>query len=102
MVNSQTIFEYLGRSYIVLVDDSEQLVSKEADVADCFKNFFDSAVDKLNLKCDKDLLCDPINLTDPVDIAIKKFENHPSIVSIRENVSDRNFVFKEVDSEEIA
>ena len=42
------------------------------------------------------------NLSDPVEIAIKKFENHPSVQVIRENINlNQEFFFKEVEVDEI-
>ena len=42
------------------------------------------------------------NLSDPVKIAINKFENHPSAQVIRENINlNQEFFFKEVEVDEI-
>ena len=42
------------------------------------------------------------NLTDPVDIALKKFENHPSILDIKEHVSvEAKFSFSKVETTDI-
>ena len=41
-------------------------------------------------------------MSDPIDIAIKKFENHPSIITIKENISSVDFNFLETNLEEIS
>ena len=42
------------------------------------------------------LLTDTGNITDPVDVAIKKIEIHPSILEIQNNVNPTNFSFSKV------
>ena len=50
----------------------------------------------------KDLLTDNSDIDDPVEKAVRKFENHPSILDIRRNVSVSSlFTFTEVDAAEI-
>ena len=50
----------------------------------------------------KALLTDDSKIIDPVQKAIKKFENHPSILDIRNNVAiNSSFVFSEVNAAEM-
>ena len=66
------------------------------------KLFFVEFVKSLNINENKALLNPTGNLTDPVDIALKKFENHPSILDIKEQVSiDTKFSFSEVETSDI-
>ena len=46
-----------------------------------FNNFFANVVTNLNIKMDDDHLYDTENLTDNVNIVIKRYKNHPSIIS---------------------
>ena len=46
------------------------------------------------------ILCHTEGLTDPVDIALKRFEQHPSILKIR-NVSVASFSFNTVPVEDV-
>ena len=48
---------------------------------------------------ENNILLNPTDhLSNPVDIALKKFENHPSIVNIKEKVAvDTKFSFKKVE-----
>ena len=42
------------------------------------------------------------NLEDPIETFIKKFENHPSILSINKNINvEQSFQFSEITSEEV-
>jgi len=50
------------------------------ELANTFQNIFDKAVSPLNLQCDKKFLVDTTNFENPIDVAIVKFKNHPSIV----------------------
>ena len=52
-----------------------------------FSTFFEDAVRSLNVKPDEFYLSDTENLSDPVEIAIRKFENHPSVQAIEQNIS---------------
>ena len=79
---------------------NDRIISEDDEVANTFKDFFDTAVQSLNLTCDEDFLCDTSNLSNPIDIAIEKFKNHPSIISINNNVSPSSpFVFNNVEIE---
>ena len=52
-----------------------------------FRTFFEDAVRSLNVKPDEHYLNDTKNLSDLVDVAIRKFENNPSVQAIKENIS---------------
>ena len=60
----------------------------------CLKSFFEDTVRSLNVKPDEYYLSDTDNLSNPVEIAIRKFENHPSVQAIKENISvNQDFYF---------
>ena len=50
-----------------------------------FSTFFEDAVRSLNVEPDKHHLSDTENLSNPVDIAIRKFENDPSVQAIKQH-----------------
>ena len=52
-----------------------------------FSTFFEDAVRLLNVKPDEYYLSDTENVSDPAEIAIRKFENHPSVPAIKYNIS---------------
>ena len=51
-----------------------------------FSTFFEDAVRLLNVELDEYFLSDTKNLSNPVDIAIRKFENHASVQAIKQNI----------------
>ena len=58
-----------------------------------FSTFFED-VGPLSVEPDEYYLFDTENLSNPVDIAIRKFENHPSVQAIKQNISvNKNFHF---------
>ena len=81
---------------ITLVNN-DSIISSDQEVCETLNNFFKSAVDSLNIIEHKDLITDSKHLIDPVEIAIKKFENHPSVLDINNNIKiNSNFKFLEV------
>ena len=82
--------------------DNENIISEDRDVAETLNNFFENAVKSLDIKENWYVLSNTGESTDPVDIAINKFEHHPSILAIKGNVSFENtFIFSSVTVEEI-
>ena len=56
--------------------------------------YFETAVNSIGITENKHLLTEAGNLENPVKILIKKFENHPSILSINENINiEQSFQF---------
>ena len=67
-----------------------------------FSTFFEDAVRSLNAEPDEYYLCDTENLSNPVDIAIRKFENHPSVQAIKQNISvNKDFHFSNTEVSDI-
>ena len=50
------------------------------------KNFTKNAVSSLNIQCGIEFVNECDGMEDLVEIAIQKFKNHPSIMSIKENI----------------
>ena len=56
--------------------------------------FFEDAVRSLNVKPDEYYLSAAKNLCNPVEIAVRKFENHRSVQAIKQNISvNKEFYF---------
>ena len=71
-------------------------------MARTFNSFFETAVDSLGIKENVSDLDICINSEDPVDIAIMKYREHPSIIKITESVSfESRFRFKIVNDNDI-
>ena len=67
-----------------------------------FSTFFEDAVKSLNFKPNELYLSDTENLSDPVEIAIRKFENHSRFQAIKENISvNQDFYFSNTEVKDI-
>ena len=63
---------------ITLVENNN-VMSSETEVAEKLNSFFSNIAKELNIKVKEDLLCDVSDINDPVERAIQKYKNHPSI-----------------------
>ena len=78
MINVLTLLKHL--SFMKVISD-------DLELAKTFNNLSENAVDDLETKqYESDLNLD-IPSTNPIDSAIMKYQNHPSIIMISENVS---------------
>ena len=77
-------------------------MSDDKEIAETFNNYFNNAVKSLNLQCDPEHLNDVSDENDPIEIAIKKFKNHPSIGNINENIPKTiTFSFDETETDSV-
>ena len=77
---------------ITLIESGE-ILTEDVKVAETLNCFFSDAPKKLNITVNQYLLNSTDGLNDPVDIALKKFDSHPSILQIRKYVSNTTFSF---------
>ena len=90
-----------GKQKITLVENSD-LITEDKEVAEKFNKFFIASVSSLDITENKALLTDHSGIENPVEIAVKKFENHPSILDIKANVTiESQFSFSQVDAKEM-
>ena len=88
---------------ITLVDNNEIIITDE-DVSEKFNSFFVNAVKSLNIVENTDLLTSTDGITDEIEIALKKYEFHPSILQIKKSINSldiSNFSFKPSNLSEI-
>ena len=86
---------------IVLVEGNK-IISEDTDVAHVFNTFFENAVDSLDISENRAVLSETKNIEGKVEKAIKMFEFHPSIISIKENIKiDLRFSFSGVNTSDI-
>ena len=90
----------LSKRTITLIKGNK-IISDDVDVANALNTFFESAVKNLEITDPTDYLEDVKNTSDPIDAAILKFRNHPSIKRINENVKESLFSFCEVKKDDI-
>ena len=86
---------------IYLVDEGKT-VTEDKEVAKTLNQYFSTAVDSFDNIENKSLLIETKNLEDPVEIVIKKFENHLSVFLIKGTVNiNELFQFSEIASEQV-
>ena len=67
-----------------------------------FSIFFEDAGRSLNVEPDEYYLSDTENLSNPLEIAIRKFENHPNVQAIMQNISvNKDFYFSNTEVSDI-
>ena len=67
-----------------------------------FSTFFEDAARPPNVKPDEYYLSDTENLSNPVEIALRKFENHPSVQAIKKSISvNQEFYFSNIEVRDI-
>ena len=67
-----------------------------------FSTFFEDAVRLLNIKLDEYYLSDTEDLSNPVEIAIREFEKHPSVQAIKQTISvNQDFYFSDTEVRDI-
>ena len=88
---------------ITLAEDCN-IITEPSEIAEQFGEFFNNAVRNLDIKMHSNTFnnnkCHPSY--DPIIEAIKKYENHPSIIKIKERFSENcNFSFNDVSNEKV-
>ena len=91
----------IGSKNITLVEKGN-IVTDDKEIAETFNSFFIDAVSSLSIEENKALLDDASDEVDPVRRAVKKFQHHPSILSIKKHVEVlEKFSFREIDIDEM-
>ena len=81
--------------------ESETILADNDKVAETLNYFFSEAPGNLDIVKKQYLLSHTDGLTDPIDVALTKFEQHPSILEIRSKVSVSLFSFNTVPVEDV-
>ena len=81
--------------------ENDEIISDECKVTNSFGNFFENAIHSLGIKTNE-YSNDNYGLKNPVEIASKKYEQHPSINLIKENITNNeSFHFLPAEQESI-
>ena len=78
----------------ISIEKNSRIISDNFNLSEEFSTFFEDAVRSLNLEPDEYYVCDMGNLSNPVELAIRKFENHPGVQAIKHNI-DVSDILKE-------
>ena len=65
----------------------KEKLTEDKKVAKTLNQYFSTALNSLDIIENKSLLAETENLKDPVEIAIKKFENHPNVLSVKGTIN---------------
>ena len=74
-----------GKENIVLVN-GDKIISDDQEVAQTFNDFFKHSVNALNIQENQFLLTQTNHKFNSVKGAIDNFQNHPSVISIKDNI----------------
>ena len=86
---------------ITLLENNE-LVNDNRAVANIFNDYFVSITDSLDIPTVSENLTPTYEIRDPLDIALTKYESHPSIKLIKERVQvEHTFEFEHVSLQEV-
>ena len=86
----------------ISIEKNKRIISDDFDLSEEFSTFFEDAVRSLNAKLDEYYLRDTGNLSDPIKITIRKFENHPRVQAIKQNISvKQDFYFSNTEVSDI-
>ena len=81
--------------------ENDETISDKSKVANSFSNFFENAIYSLGIKTKENSNYN-YGLKNPVEIAVKKYEQHPSINLIKENITNNEtFYFLQTEQESI-
>ena len=67
----------------ICIENNNRITSDNFDLSEKFSTFFEDAVRSISDKPDEYYLNDTESLSDPVEISIRKFENHQSVQAIK-------------------
>ena len=81
---------------------NNRIISDDFDLFEELSTFFEDAVRSLNVKPDEYYPRDTENLSDAVELAIGKFENHSSVQAIKQDISvNQDFHFPNTEVSDI-
>ena len=81
--------------------ENDEIISDKSQVTNSFSNFFENAIHSLGVKTNE-YSNDNYGLKNPVEIAIKKYQQHPGINLTKENITkNESFYFLPTEQESI-
>ena len=81
--------------------EGNKIVSEDKEVADILNTYFSESVDSLDIGENKFIINSADHIVDPIERAIFKYKNHPSILEIRARVQGQSFKFYNVTKEDL-
>ena len=84
---------YQKESITIISKDTEETITKNEELAETFNSFFSSMVDNLKIEYDINRQANVSTHPDPVLRAIETFKYHPSILKIKEFMTNKGMSF---------
>ena len=82
--------------------EGEQIITEDKEIAETMGNFYKTAVDNIGINKITGYEQSIDGIDDPIEAAVQKFANHPSILKINEVMKDKGiepFNFSKIDRE---
>ena len=95
-VNSKPLFSekaYQKESITIIIMDTEEAITKNEELPETLNSFFKSMVGNLNIEYDINRQSNVSTPSDPILWMIEKFKCHPSILKIKEFMTDEVLSF---------
>ena len=93
--NIKPVFSNKVRSFdSINLKENEEFVENDEKIANIFNEYFVNIVPNLEIDIASEYLCPTVDIVDPVDKAIKKYCNHPSINMINDKMSNTDYSFQ--------
>ena len=89
------------RSKKINLKEGNKIVSEDKEVADILNTYFSGSVDSLDIEKNSFIVNSADHIVDPIERAIFKYNNHPSILKIRARVQGQSFKFSNVTKEDL-
>ena len=86
---------------IITLVENDSIASDDNKVANIFNEYFNNLLEDLNLNVPENLVNHYCKGEGPVSLTILKYQNHPSITSIKKNQSLNKFPFENVSVSDI-
>ena len=86
---------------IITLVENDSIASDDNKVANIFNEYFNNLLEDLNLNVPENLVNHYCKGERPVSLTILKYQNHPSITSIKKNQSLNKFPFENVSVSDI-
>ena len=81
----------VSKSSKITLVEGDEIISADKNIAQKFDKLYTNVVSSLNIQCDGEFVNECNGLEDPVEIAIQKFKNHPSIICLLKRTLFLNF-----------
>ena len=85
----------------ISLKEDEEIIWEDREVAEIFNNYFSSLADSLQINENLFLTNKTDQISDPIEKALYKFKDHPSILKIKEKADGAEFTFSEISKEQI-